>query len=248
MAQISAITGRRPPDPFAAHGAAGENRRAEPKSAARTPETEALDAEQGRAVVAKASADAATAFARLDALREDLAKAADARGALSADDLAALDSRLAQLRGELDRLAGEGAVKNANLLSRTAATVVTPSGDRISIAARPLDGESLGLAGLTIADTASLRAAAGRVALATAEVQTKSYALAAAAGVLTPERPDPGVEAFEKARAARAAAPAAGTAAAALDEALARRKAMASGRAGVGRHDAGAGTILDLFT
>lgn len=227
-------------------------RSAKPGStAAATPTRESLNAKQGAEAVDKAATNATKAFAALDSLRQDLAAATKPGANLGQDEIKALNDRVTAVKAQIDRLSSDAKVGDSNLLSNKASSVAvsTASGDQIRVAAQPLDSKALGLDDLAITDTDSLRKAAGKIALATGQTQNSVFNLQAANGALAPQQSNPGIEAFEKIRAARDAAPAAGSAAAAVEQALNNQASVntygygRSGRAAAGKN----GSILDLF-
>lgn len=217
-----------------------------------SPAREILNEKQGAKVVDKAAANATKTFEELDSLRQDLAAATKAGADISTDEVKKLNDRLTKVRTEIDRLAADAKVGNTNLLTdKGSVTIASNSGESVRVTGQALDSKALGLDKLEIKDADSLRQAAGKVALATGQTQNSVFSLQAASGTLKPQETNPGIEAFEKARAARNATPAAGSAAASVEQALANQAAVntrgygASGRAAAG--STRTASILDLF-
>lgn len=207
---------------------------------------ELLNEKEGAKVVDKAATTATKTFAELDSLRQDLAAATKEGAEISKEEIKDLNDRLAKVRKDIDKLASQ-----SDLLSGKSAgvSVVSSSGDSLKVKSQPLDSKALGLDKLEITDSESLRKAAGKVALATGKTQNSVFELQAANGALKPQETNPGIEAFEKARIARQATPAPGSAAASVEQALSNQAAVNtlgygnSGRAASTRTS----SIIDLF-
>ncbi|KAF0223171.1 MAG: hypothetical protein FD176_2142 [Rhodospirillaceae bacterium] len=230
-------------------------------TSAATAASTAQSAQQSSATINKASENAGKAFEALSALRKELATASQAGSALAQDEITRLDQRVTQVREQINALSTGAQVGSANLLGGTAAavTVTSAAGDTVRVNSQKLDSKALGLDDLKITDTASLRQAAGQVALASAQAQRVDYNLQVAKSVITPVRTNPGLEAFSQISAALSSTPKAGTAldsvAKAINSQSAANEASAAARAasygsstlGFTRSSTRTNTILDLF-
>lgn len=221
----------------------------------------AQSAQQSSALINKASENAGKAYEALTALRKELATATQAGSALAQDEITRLNQRVTQVRDQVNALSTGAQVGSANLLGGTASsvTVTSTAGDTVRVSSQKLDSKALGLDDLKITDAASLRQAAGQVALASAQAQRVDYNLQVAKSVITPVRTNPGLDAFSQISAAQNSTPKAGSALdsvakainsqAAANEASAAARAASYGQAGLGftRSSTRTNTILDLF-
>ena len=219
-------------------------------SSAAPRSTETLTAKQGAEAVGKASENATKAFTALASLREELSAATKPGSVLSKDEAKAFNDRIAEVKGQIDRLAADAKVGGTNLLSKQTVSVASGSGEKVSVTGKALDSKALGLGEIDVTDVDSLRKAVGKIALATGQTQTSVFNLQAASGVLTPTATNPGIEAFEKIRASRSATPAAGSTAASVEKALSNQaaaNASSYGRTGSASSTLRPGSILNLF-
>lgn len=221
----------------------------------------AQSAQQSSALINKASENAGKAYEALTALRKELATATQAGSSLAQDEITRLNQRVSQVRDQVNALSTGAQVGGANLLGGTAAsvTVTSAAGDTVRVRSQTLDSKALGLDGLEITDAASLRQAAGQVALASAQAQRVDYNLQVAKSVITPVRANPGLDAFSQIGAMQSSAPKAGTALdsvakaissqTAANDASAAARAASYGQTGLGfsRPSTRTNTILDLF-
>lgn len=176
---------------------------------------------RGAELIDKAATNAGLAVRGLDSLRRELAAATGAGDSVGADQLAQLNQRLGTVRDQVDALGLGAQVGGANLLaSGGGVTVTSAAGDTVRVASQRLDSTALGLAGLAVTDAASLRQAAGAVALATAQAGRIDYNLQVAKSVVAPAADNPGLQAYASILAAEQAGPQAGSALAAVSAAV----------------------------
>lgn len=215
-------------------------------------------AQQSNATINKASENAGKAFEALTALRKELAIATQAGSALAQEEITRLNQRVTQVREQVNALSAGAQVGGANLLGGTAAsvTVTSAAGDTVRVSSQKLDGKVLGLDDLKITDAASLRQAAGQVALASVQAQRVDYNLQVAKSVIAPVRTNPGLDAFSQISATQGSAPKAGTALDSVAKAISSQAAANEANAatrygqtalGFARSSTRTNTILDLF-
>lgn len=232
-----------------------------PSTVAAGTTSSAQSAQQSNATINKASENAGKAYEALTALRKELAVATQAGSALAQDEITRLNQRVTQVRDQVNALSTGAQVGASNLLGGTASsvTVTSAAGDTVRVSSQKLNSKALGLDDLKITDAASLRQAAGQVALASVQAQRVDYNLQVAKSVITPVRTNPGLEAFSQISATQSSTPKAGTALdsvakaitsqAAANDASAAVRAASYGQTSLGfaRSGTRTNTILDLF-
>lgn len=214
-----------------------------------------LTADQGAAAVAKGASDATAVFAQLASLQDELKKATPADGgALDKDAAKAINDKIKAVAKQFDQLAAGATVGGANLLSGTSSKIVVTgkAGDQVNVTAQGLDSRSLALGNLDVSDAKSLRAAAGKIALATGKAQMAVFTLEAANGALTPPPANPATDAVNLAVANQKQGSSASSASEAVEKALNNQAAAnASGYGKAGRSTGSTSkplTIVSLFS
>lgn len=183
--------------------------------------TTSLTAQQGADVVAKGLTNATAVFGALSSLQYEIQRVGTSPDKATA---AALTAKIAAAAKQVDQLVAGAKVGKANLLSGEAGSVsvATGSGLRVNIATQALDATSLGLAGLSVTDGATLRAATGKIAQALGQTQLAVFRLQTADGAvgITPAAGNPASIAYGTVLAGQSAGRSGNTATAAVERAL----------------------------